>query len=66
MNESPTVAPLLDKLKGLGFKPETCALDKGYDNGPPRRRASRSWRSSRTGWACPRALFEGVEAPSPS
>src|ERR1022692_3990511 len=33
-NESPTVAPLLDKLKGLGFNPETCALDKGYDNGP--------------------------------
>ena len=32
MNESPTVAPLLDKLKGLGFNPETCALDKGYDN----------------------------------
>ncbi len=34
MNESPTVAPLLDKLKGLGINPETCALDKGYDNGP--------------------------------
>jgi transposase, IS5 family len=34
MNESPTVAPLLDKLAGLGFNPETCALDKGYDNGP--------------------------------
>jgi hypothetical protein len=32
MNESPTVAPLLDKLKGFGFNPETCALDKGYDN----------------------------------
>jgi transposase, IS5 family len=32
MNETPTVAPLLDKLKGLGFNPETCALDKGYDN----------------------------------
>jgi transposase, IS5 family len=31
MNESPTVPPLLDKLKGLGFQPETCALDKGYD-----------------------------------
>jgi hypothetical protein len=29
-NEAPTVAPLLDKLKGLGFNPETCALDKGY------------------------------------
>lgn len=34
MNESPTVAPLLDKLQALGFNPETCALDKGYDNGP--------------------------------
>jgi IS5 family transposase len=34
MNESPTVAPLLDKLHGLGFNPETCAMDKGYDNGP--------------------------------
>ena len=34
MNECPTVAPLLDKLKGLGFNPETCALDKGYDSGP--------------------------------
>ena len=33
-NESPIVAPLLDKLNGLGFNPETCALDKGYDNGP--------------------------------
>ncbi len=34
MNESPTVAPLLDKLQDLGINPETCALDKGYDNGP--------------------------------
>jgi hypothetical protein len=34
MNESPTVAPRLDKLHTLGFNPETCALDKGYDNGP--------------------------------
>ncbi len=32
MNETPTVAPLLDKLKGLGFSPETAALDGGYDN----------------------------------
>jgi hypothetical protein len=32
-HEVPTVAPLLDKLKGLGFNPETCALDKGYDAG---------------------------------
>jgi hypothetical protein len=30
--ETPTVAPLLDKLKGYGFNPETCAMDKGYDN----------------------------------
>jgi transposase len=32
MNETPTVAPLLDKLHTLGIDPETCALDKGYDN----------------------------------
>ncbi len=32
MNETPTVAPLLDKLKGLGLSPETAALDAGYDN----------------------------------
>jgi hypothetical protein len=32
MNETPTVAPLLDKLHMLGFNPETCALDAGYDN----------------------------------
>ena len=31
MNESPTVAPLLDKLHALGIDPETAALDKGYD-----------------------------------
>ncbi len=31
-NEVPTVAPLLDKLQTLGISPETCALDKGYDN----------------------------------
>jgi transposase, IS5 family len=34
MNETPAVAPLLDKLKGFGFNPETCTMDKGYDNGP--------------------------------
>jgi IS5 family transposase len=34
VSESTTVAPLLDKLKGLGFNPETCAMDKGYDLGP--------------------------------
>jgi hypothetical protein len=32
MNETPTVAPLLDALKARGITPETCALDKGYDN----------------------------------
>jgi len=32
--ETPTVAPLLDKLHALGIDPETCAMDKGYDNGP--------------------------------
>ena len=30
-NESTMVAPLLDKLSGLGIRPETCAMDKGYD-----------------------------------
>ncbi len=34
VNESTTVEPLLDKLHGLGINPETCAMDKGYDNGP--------------------------------
>ena len=34
MQETPTVAPLLDRLKAHGFNPETCAMDKGYDNGP--------------------------------
>jgi hypothetical protein len=32
-SETPTVAPLLDKLKARGIIPETCAMDKGYDNG---------------------------------
>lgn len=31
-NESLYVAPLLDGLHARGFKPETCAMDKGYDN----------------------------------
>src|SRR5439155_25292368 len=26
------VAPLLDKLHARGYKPETCAMDKGYDS----------------------------------
>ncbi len=30
--ETLTVAPLLDKLKAHGINPETCAMDKGYDN----------------------------------
>jgi hypothetical protein len=30
--ESNFVAPLLDALKARGFRPETCAMDKGYDN----------------------------------
>src|SRR5271165_6912935 len=25
------VAPLLDRLSGIGIRPETCAMDKGYD-----------------------------------
>jgi hypothetical protein len=31
-NESLYVAPLLDALKARGYQPETCAMDKGYDN----------------------------------
>jgi IS5 family transposase len=31
-NESLFVAPLLDKARARGFKPETCAMDEGYDN----------------------------------
>lgn len=31
-SETPTVAPLLDKLAGHGIVPETCTMDKGYDN----------------------------------
>lgn len=31
-NESLYVAPLLDSLHARGFTPETCAMDKGYDN----------------------------------
>src|SRR2546423_5420725 len=28
----PSVAPLLDAIRERGFQPETCAMDKGYDN----------------------------------
>ena len=31
-NESLYAAPLLDGLHARGFRPETCAMDKGYDN----------------------------------
>lgn len=31
-HETLPAAPLLDKLTTLGINPETCALDKGYDN----------------------------------
>ena len=31
-NESLYIAPLLDALRTQGFKPETCAADRGYDN----------------------------------
>ena len=31
-NESTYVAPLLDALHARGFRPETCAMDKGYDS----------------------------------
>jgi IS5 family transposase len=32
-HESTMVAPLLDKLASLSIRPETCAMDKGYDVG---------------------------------
>lgn len=32
--ESPFVGSLLDRLHAHGIDPETCAMDKGYDNGP--------------------------------
>src|SRR5438552_1113102 len=31
-HESTFVAPLLDAIRARGFTPETCAMDKGYDN----------------------------------
>jgi hypothetical protein len=31
-NESLYVAPLLDGVCARGFRPQTCAMDKGYDN----------------------------------
>jgi Transposase DDE domain len=31
-NESLYVAPLLDAIHARGFKPETCAMDRGYDH----------------------------------
>jgi hypothetical protein len=31
-HESLFVAPMLDALHARGFNPETCAMDKGYDN----------------------------------
>jgi hypothetical protein len=31
-HESLYVAPLLDAVAARGFRPETCAMDKGYDN----------------------------------
>jgi hypothetical protein len=30
-HESTMVAPLLDKIGAVGIKPETCAIDRGYD-----------------------------------
>lgn len=32
-NESLFAAPLLDAARKRGFRPETCAMDKGYDHG---------------------------------
>ena len=31
-HESRYVAPLLDAVRSRGFRPQTCAMDKGYDN----------------------------------
>jgi hypothetical protein len=31
-HESTKVAPLLDAIHARGFQPDTCAMDKGYDN----------------------------------
>jgi IS5 family transposase len=31
-HESLYVAPLLDAVRARGYRPETCAMDKGYDN----------------------------------
>jgi Transposase DDE domain len=31
-NESLYAAPLLEALRARGYRPETCAMDKGYDN----------------------------------
>jgi hypothetical protein len=33
-HESNYVAPLLDTLRARGYRPQTCAMDKGYDNNP--------------------------------
>jgi hypothetical protein len=33
-HESSYALPLLDAVLARGFKPETCAMDKGYDTGP--------------------------------
>lgn len=30
-NESTVLAPLIDRVHALGIRPETCAMDKGYD-----------------------------------
>ncbi len=32
--DAPLALPLLDATLALGFRPETCAMDKGYDSGP--------------------------------
>ena len=51
-NESLFVAPLLDAARARGFQPETCAMDKGYDNNrvmdeTRERGCVPSWRSAR-------------------
>jgi hypothetical protein len=31
-SSNPIVTPLIDAMHARGFRPETCAMDKGYDN----------------------------------
>jgi hypothetical protein len=72
-HESKFVAPLLDALRARGFAPETCAMDKGYDNDrvmdETRERGRRSHRLSPQGSRDPAhrdpLRLGRVEAPLP-